>query len=310
MDWFRKPITTKSDDWRRLADPEDVREYDAFGPWIFEIRNEAEMPKRFRSIYDVHKSARYLIKLPIGLERREARAGMSLYHTVIAIHEQGVTVMRLANEEIVSTNVVWTEIVAVRCYTDLLLGRWSLLLSDGSEVSVDYNTVSSHLIDTISAFIREHCSWQEATAAHSGFESPAPVIDHLFQYHLLVARRVGPQPVAVAHYEAKNQACRNEAKKRRWTTGLMILEGPNELTIVADDPPERRRFQSHYAVCSTFIPFRRITSFSVVPAPQMSPPQFQTLKLTLDRQQILQRCLKVPKSLIDAFAARGIAQLG
>lgn len=307
MDWFRKPIT-KLDDWRSRAEPEELREYDAFGPWIIEVRTEAEMPKHFRLGYDAHKNARYLIKVPIDVERREARPGMSLYRYVIAIHEEGATMMRLVNEQIVSSRVKWADVVALRRSTNLLLSRWSLLLSDGSDVTIDYNTVSSGIMDTISEFIRERCAWQIPTVTHPVSEKAVPIIDHLFKYHLSVAQRVGPQPVVAVHYEAKNQPCRNEAGKRRWTTGLMILEGQSELTIVADDPPERRAFQSHYGVSSTFIPYGRISSFSVMPASPMNPPQFQTLTMMLERQTIRQRCLNVSESIIEVFTARGIAQ--
>ena len=313
MAWFSKPRSqpaSKPDDWRLRADPDDLREYDAFGPWVFEIRSESEMPKRFHAHYAEHSNARYLIKVPINLERRVARPGMDLYHTVIAIDQRGMTVMRLQSDaQIESAAVTWSDVVAIRCYTNLLIGRWSLLLGNGGEVTIDYNAVSARLIEGITEFIRAHCFWSTPTPDNRLQLPAANVIDPLFQYHQMMARRVGPQPAVVVHYEAKNLPCRDDRKKRRWTTGLMLVDGPNELTIVADNPPERRPFQSHFAVCVTYIPYARISSFAVASPVAMKPPQFQTLILNLDQQAIRQRCLKIPESLLMFLSARGIAQV-
>ena len=312
MGWFGKAgnkSVSGTDDWRRRADPEDLREYDAFGPWIFEVRSDAEMPKRFRPYYAEHRHARYLIKLPINLDRRAAQPGMDLYHAVIAIHDDGAVVLRLQDGQVAASSVTWPDVVAVRCYTNLLLGRWSLLLCNGDEVNIDYNTVSSRLIDSISEFIRARCFWPAPIAENRLEVAPVPVVDPLFQYHQSVARRIGPQPAVVVHYEAKNQPCRNAAKKRRRTTGLMLVDGPNELTIVADDPPERHPFRAHFSVCSTFVAYARITSFSVSPPSTLKPPQFQTLTLYLDKQTIRQRCLVIPETVLALLRSRGIAQV-
>ena len=313
MAWFSKTNSqsaSKPDDWRLRADPDDLREYDAFGPWVFEIRNESEMPKRFRAHYAEHSNARYLIKVPINVERRVARPGMDLYHTVIAIDERGMTVMRLqGDDQIKRVAVAWSGVVAVRCYTNLLIGRWSLLLGNGGEVTIDYNAVSARLIEGITEFIRARCFWSTPVPDNRLRLPEADVIDPLFQYHQMMARRVGPQPAVVVHYEAKNLSCRDDRKKRRWTTGLMLVDGPNELTIVADNPPERRPFQSHFAVCVTYIPYSRIASFAVTIPPVMKPPQFQTLSLNLDQQTIRQRCLHVPEGLLTLLKSRELVQI-
>ena len=313
MAWFSKPNSqpaSKPDDWRLRADPEDLREYDAFGPWVFEVHNESEMPKRFRAYYTEHCDARYLIKVPINLERRVARPGMDLYHTVIAIDERGMTVMRLQGDgQIECTAVAWADVVAIRCYTNLLIGRWSLLVGNGGEVTIDYNAVSARLIEGITEFIRARCFWSTPVPDNRLQLPVASVIDPLFQYHEMIAQRVGPQPAIAVHYEAKNLPCRDDRKKRRWTTGLMLIDGPNELTIVADNPPERRPFQSHFVACVTYIPYARISSFAITSPPAMKPPQFRTLTLNLDQQTIRQRCLHVPDAVMRLLSARGLAQV-
>ncbi|MEJ2037173.1 MAG: MarR family transcriptional regulator, partial [Maritimibacter sp.] len=59
--------------WYYAASDEDRREYDAYGPWVVEVKSEADMPPRFRSFYEADKSANLLLKLPRREERRELR---------------------------------------------------------------------------------------------------------------------------------------------------------------------------------------------------------------------------------------------
>jgi len=47
--------------WRSSASEEDLREYDAFGPWIYEIKDEGDTPKRFRAACGPHYGARFLL---------------------------------------------------------------------------------------------------------------------------------------------------------------------------------------------------------------------------------------------------------
>ena len=46
-------------DWRLSASEEDLREYDAFGPWIYEIEAERDTPKRFRAACERHRGAAF-----------------------------------------------------------------------------------------------------------------------------------------------------------------------------------------------------------------------------------------------------------
>lgn len=72
----RRPIEPAN--WYHAASPEDRREYDAFGPWILEVRDEAGMPRRFRPAYPRVQDARFLLKVPCDADRRAVRPGMDL----------------------------------------------------------------------------------------------------------------------------------------------------------------------------------------------------------------------------------------
>ena len=79
---------------RRLAaNEDDLREYDAFGPWIYEITDERDTSKRFRAACARQLDARLLLKLPRNVELRDVRPGMHLDVEVLAVNEHGVSVM-------------------------------------------------------------------------------------------------------------------------------------------------------------------------------------------------------------------------
>ena len=40
-------MAAKIPQWRAAVDPDDLAEYDAFGPWIGEVKAQPELPRRF-----------------------------------------------------------------------------------------------------------------------------------------------------------------------------------------------------------------------------------------------------------------------
>jgi hypothetical protein len=110
-------------DWRRDADPEDLREYDAFGPWIEPILSAEDMPRAFRSHYAEHAGARFLLKVPRDEDRADLRPGMDLFAAVVAVHNEAVCVLRLDGGTVRQQMVTWRQIVASAYRTELLEAR-------------------------------------------------------------------------------------------------------------------------------------------------------------------------------------------
>ena len=140
--WGRRALVEHVD-WRHTSSAEDLREYDAFGPWIYEIKAECDAPKRFRAACLRHLGARFLLKLPRNVDRRDVRPGMDLYVAVLAVHDHGVSLMRLDDESVVTQDLPWSEVAALESYKHLLDSRWTLLLRDGGDFGIGYSTVSS-----------------------------------------------------------------------------------------------------------------------------------------------------------------------
>ena len=195
--------------WRLGASADDLREYDAFGPWIYEIKGECDTPKRFRSACRGHYDARFLLKVPGNIERRNARPGMDLYVAVLAVHDDGVTIMRLAGEGVATEDHAWRDVAAFESYKDLLYSRWRLLLRDGGAFTLEYNTVSSGLMTKVTDFVR--CQWTRRREAPCALEPDlvAPLADVVFENERNARRRSGPQPVSLIYAEPADQYCRD-----------------------------------------------------------------------------------------------------
>lgn len=305
---WRLTRPVESGDWRRLASEEDLREYDAFGPWIYDVKAERDTPKRFRAACERHRGARFLLKVPCSLDRRDARPGMDLYLAMLAVHDDGISLMRLADQGVAERDVVWSEVAAVESYVNLLMGRWTLLLRDGSTFVVDYNAVSSRLLDDVTSFVRPRII---APAERSRAVRPGPALeiaDYFFRNQLFAKRRGSPG-VAPIHLEPKDRLCRDKSNRLRLSNGVMILDAPDELIIVNRGKPARRFFEPNYAGDSIFVPYAGLTSFSLVAPRPGRAPRFHQLTLRLDRQAIRQPCLVAPEEVVMRLTERGVPQI-
>ncbi len=296
-------------DWYRAASPEDRREYDAFGPWVDAVHSAAEMPPRFRPAYAEHRDARFLLKVPIAADRVSVRPGMDLYRMILAIDDDGLSLMRLADGAIVTRTIVWREIAAVRSMTNLLAARWSLLLSDGEAVTVDYNAVSSKRFDAVTDFIRDRLLPGAERANAKGDGGTIAVADLFFQNMLHAVEHATPRPVTPLHFEPRDRPCRDFENRRRLSTGLLILDAAEELVIVDRGAATRRWFHPTYAHRCTYVPFALLTAFSLAPPPPGGGARFHTLTLSLGRQAVVQPCLTSPDRVVACLAGHRVPQV-
>ena len=307
MTWSRSHRVARSD-WRRSASEEDLREYDAFGPWIYEIKAEGDTPKRFRAACASHHDARFLLKAPRNVERRDVRPGMDLYIAVLAVHDDGLSLMRLTDERVVSQDVVWSDVAALESHKDLLYSRWTLMLRDGGAFVFEFNTVSAGLMGNVTDFVRSRWIRHNETPSAGATNSVVTVADRYFSNALVTQRRHGPQPVEPIHFEPAGRYCRDAANRFAISTGVMFLDAPDELIVINRDKPTRRFFEAVDAVSCIFVPYGGLTSFALVRPRTGRAPRFHQLSLRLDKQVVQQSCLIEPAGVLARLAAYGVPQ--
>jgi len=299
-----KPIWT-----RTTVNPDDLREYDAFGPWLLPIGAAADMPPRFRTVYETVKDADFLIKIPRSIERRDAYPGCDLYSSVFAADADGFTVFTALDDEssFTTREVAWEEVAAVRCCNNLLRADFVLLLKEGDELVVPYSSVSSDLMGRVSAFARQHLT--RPADFTPLFANQGEEFEDFFFNVMLAEERRGGQFMMPIHFDEPGRSCRNAQNRRRLTTGTLIMLSGSELVVIDRDMPMRRRFFAHYAYRRTYISLPAVKSFRLMPVPESVPGHFMALELMLDQQRIAIPCFKEPIRVIDTLRRRGVPQL-
>lgn len=302
--------SAKRPQWSRATStPEDLKEYDAFGPWMLPIRTEQDMPKRFRTAYDLVKDADFLVKIPRSIDRREAYPGCDLYEAVFAADLVGFTMMR-ANDDgdgFSLREVAWDEVAAVRICNNLLKLDFVLLMREGDELSIPCRAVSSDIVSRVAAFARQQVM-QDDTLSFGNVNEGEVFDDFFFNVMLADERRSG-QFMMPIHFEEPGRPCRSAQNRRRITTGTMVLISGGELVVVDRDSPMRRRFIAHYAYRKTYISLAKVKAFRLLPIPEGVPGHHMVLQLILDQLRIGIPCFKAPERVMDILRRGGIPQL-
>ncbi len=296
--------------WNRAdVDPEVLREYDAFGPWILPVKSVTDMPPRFRSAYAGLEGAEHLVKIPRSIDRRDAYPGADLYEAVFALDAEGFTLLTAADgaEGFTSRQVVWGDVAAVRTVSNLLRADFMLLLKEGDALTVPYNAVSSELMTRVAAFARQHFAEPDDFA--SGLPNEPEEFEDFFFNAMLAEERHGGQFMLPIHFEPPGKSCRNLQNRRRITTGLLILLSADELVVIDREIPMRRRFFAHYTYRKTYLSLKSVRAFRLQPPPDTMPGHFMILELIIEQQRLGIPCFKTPDRVIDLLRRRGVARL-
>ena len=129
------------------------KEYAAFGPWIYEIDEEHEMPPIFREHFTQENNHTILFKIPVNMERRSLKPGMQMYDYVIGAYSDYVFIMKRNGNDVVSEKVYYSEIAAIENSIDILRGTFVIYLN--SELyCINYNAVSKDIVDKLVEIVR------------------------------------------------------------------------------------------------------------------------------------------------------------
>lgn len=131
-----------------------ISEYDAFGPWIYQIDEEHEIPKFFRSFVDENDGALCRFKVPKKIERRDANPDMDLYEYLFNVYNDRLEVMQLTEEGGMKLHkIAYDKVTAVTALRELLLGSLTVYF-DNDSFTFEYNAVSQEIIMEVIASIR------------------------------------------------------------------------------------------------------------------------------------------------------------
>jgi hypothetical protein len=200
-------------------------------------------------------------------------------------------------------DATWEQVVACATYNNLLLARWSLLLSNGSAIHVPHNSVGSDLMAKVTAYVRAHI----AAPSEASVPPTLPAVDVPQDFSaskLAELKRTFPAPVAAIHVEPRNRLCRSGRFARRLSTGLMVVDTPEALVLVSGGEPARSIFAPNYATEVRIVPYSRLDSWALTSS--TAGPDFRSIVLLAGSHVIEQACLDRPAAVIAALEARDV----
>ena len=282
--FFRKQAVPFDKDWRLKTEPTELREYDAFGPWIYPIYTHDDMPRRFRQSYEELQSSTFFFKVPINAERSAMRPGMDLYRSVLAIDQDQVVVLEWDGSAVTRRDIAMEAIEAVRTSSDLLPSDLTLYIADGGIVKLEYNAVSSHEIDKIVDFLRERMIASRASSGKSlvnkSDQSRKEIRD--FYYHGIWEARFRRVPSArIMHWEPPGINCRDYGGWGRSSLGCLVLDEGGDLAVINRGQSMRRWLETVYSKAFWYIPWPAIQTAELIQKPSGRKHFIPTVRLTL-----------------------------
>jgi hypothetical protein len=202
---------------------------------VYEVAQEQDLPLRFREAFGPWGGSELVLKVPIDVERRNARPGQDLYRQVLEIRGDTLRSLSLVEDQVVERSVLAGSILALTVFQALLLGTFSATTDDG-EFAFTYNTVSSPLVDRFVDLIRARLSPPGSPPRNS---APLAVKNFFFQHLVREHERRSPG-VRVVHCDEPGLRVRDDRGRSRKGLGLLVLETGSELLILDAGTPWKR----------------------------------------------------------------------
>lgn len=243
-----------------------VSEYDAFGPWAYEIDEDHPLPPLFVPYVENAGAYRMLFKLPRDIERRKATPDMDLYDYVVGADEEGIRIWSRREKEVDAVSLPFREIGGVRLYQRLLKGVFSVYGREKT-VSLPYNTVSADVLWKLLALIRQ--TWPRESAAPSGLVRDQELAEEkidIWLYNQLRDLRERGISLLMDAYQPYHSAF-PKGRRLPWTkqeefAGTLYLHNEQEFLMLRSGKPEKKGEQK-YSTEFTAIPWTALEGVSV-----------------------------------------------
>jgi hypothetical protein len=247
-----------------------TKEYDAFGPWIYEIDDEYTMPPLFMTYYNEKESPLMLIKIPRKINRADATPDMNLYDYVIGAFDSYLYIMKRVDAIVEERRVPYDSVVAIKNAVFLLKGQMLLYLGD-EIVTIDYNTVSEPIIMKLVNIIRERYRTEEKELDIETISHDLNTVEHLYSAIIdhnkaldKKIRLVAYQPLSkfVPYYKHFRERIKALLKTNKEITSTAFITNDKELIVLQRDKRTRSRKQGDLTHSLLFLPFASIEKIS------------------------------------------------
>lgn len=146
-------------------------EFDAFGPWVYEVRTPDEVPPLYRRHRLDLDAARMVVKVPRPIERRDATPTMHLYDHLLAAGEHTLAILSRVGDDgdYRVREVPYVRVGAAQVSVSLLDGvlRFSGAGAGEGLPPVRFNGVSLDVVDRLVDVVLDRAVAEQAGAVGS-----------------------------------------------------------------------------------------------------------------------------------------------
>ncbi len=267
----------------------DLAEYNAFGPWAYEISDKYPLPRLFAPYFTADDKAVIKIKVPREIERRNADPGMDLYDFVVALYEDRLLVLERQDDKVKEHQIALKDFKGVRIYENLLKGGYTIF-SAREAISFPFNGVSVDLFQKLTDLLLEKTQGGSACDITS-----LPVTKTEPQSMLLINMlhdlqmkmpdiRIGAvQKSADVHRKGATQ---NMIERMLWgemNPEALHLYTDKYLVVLENGVFPNRVGMQEFGYTQTIIPLNRIDKIEVAPSEEYSLLEESRLSLGPDQ---------------------------
>ena len=243
-----------------------ISEYDAFGPWVYDVDGEHPLPPLFVPFVDMSKSWRMLLKIPRDIERRRATPDMDLYDFVVGADDAGVQIWSRREKAVESTRIAYRDITGIRLYQRLLHGVCTLY-SAGGPVILTYNTVSADVMRRFGDLVR--AEYGGGVSAAAGLRGDPDLRERdldIWLYNQMRDLRDRGVCFMLDAYQPCWSDTRTDRhlpwKRKEEFAGTLYLHNEREVLLLRSGKPEKKGEQT-YSAEFTSIPWAALEGVSL-----------------------------------------------
>lgn len=269
------------------------REYDRFGPWDVEIKEEDDIPQQFIDFTETIMNGIFSFKVPVNVERRNLKPGMPLYQTVTSLTEDVVIILRRAGTEIDRQEIKYGDILYLQYTTDMLFGEL-IFGTSKQRYFLDFNPAQDGPADKALGRIREKYCDQVPRINFSDIQED--VVVQSFLYETLLAQEMEKEELKLVAYQPPIKLERKRtAKLKYWQivsgeAGLqdsLYLTNGKELIVMSRVKDVKAVGRPDFGYRYTYIPLNNIRSLLLEPNETME--KLQELSIVMEDIRVVFR---------------------
>lgn len=240
-----------------------TKEFDAFGPWVYEIGEEHELPPLFEKYRNIHDRALMMFKIPRQIERRNANPHMHLYDAVVAVFHNYVLLLYRFGDSVKEMRVNSNELQAIDITQALLSGKLKLY-TDTRIFTISYNTVSQKIIDKAARIIRAQQNYPEYQTKLSPMSYNINTIEHLYVNLLNRLKQNEPDTELIAYQPniklSKRKGLSAVLQKKPDIRCTAFVSNKREIIIISRTSAYKKQNDVQYSYTYTYLPISKIRS--------------------------------------------------